>query len=434
MVFGFSLGLGMASQRWVSSHQAVHEALCRELGVLASGLRVTHVREESMPLDPAPAESSSSSSSSSGFGSKEVTVIDVQALYDASRVHNAQPNLEAFTARVKQGGVMLAGIRGVKISPHWSQPLPGSLDASTTQGLTREEALNVGQANNFAAKKSVSVSFENEDFKGASALEPHTRTFEPALRGSTTNPADMFKPRRHGGSPDTCKAEGLSEEEALAVGEANNFNANKSVAMSFENSDFHYDLRTAKPGVVSPSAATNEAPEAGLRASEAMEVGQANNYAAQPSVAMSFENDNFKGNYEEPRQVPRQPAKQAQAAAGTQNSFRTVSGSVDEAAVIDDIISQSIEAGRATPAHVALADEILGLADQFTASGELTVEQVRSFLHGTPYWAFAEWLAAPGMRVWKRFDQVRTSHGKGLSLRYFPLHSMYITHTPSPLP
>ena len=76
---------------------------------------------------------------------------------------------------------------------------------------------------------------------------------------------------------------GLSNEEARAVGERNNYNTQHSVSMEFANDS--YDRQTHSP--------KSSAVEAGLSSEEAQAIGERNNYNTQHSVSMDFANDSY---------------------------------------------------------------------------------------------------------------------------------------------
>lgn len=76
---------------------------------------------------------------------------------------------------------------------------------------------------------------------------------------------------------------GLSNEEARAVGERNNYNTQHSVSMEFANDS--YDRQTHSPKSL--------AVEAGLSSEEARAIGERNNYNTQHSVSMDFANDSY---------------------------------------------------------------------------------------------------------------------------------------------
>jgi len=116
-------------------------------------------------------------------------------------------------------------------------------------GLSKKEALKVGQANNYEAQHPVALSFENNDFKRSQRRAAQ----EPSTDQSSTGYKETFTVVDRSG-----RAGGLSKKEAIKVGQANNYDAKAPVALSFENNDFK---RAQRPDPVpSPAAAAPVAP------------------------------------------------------------------------------------------------------------------------------------------------------------------------------
>jgi len=76
---------------------------------------------------------------------------------------------------------------------------------------------------------------------------------------------------------------GLSSEEALAVGERNNYNTQHSVSIEFANDSYDRESHSPKNSPVT----------AGLSTEDALAVGERNNYNTQNSVSMDFANDSY---------------------------------------------------------------------------------------------------------------------------------------------
>jgi len=116
--------------------------------------------------------------------------------------------------------------RGGSLTPRAPQQAPGLAPvipaAKPYQGLSREEALAVGNTNNYSSRAPVLLTFEE------------------------------------------CNG-GLTAEQAAAVGAANNYNARPPVLLTFDSCN------------------------GGLSAGEAMAVGQANNYHSRAPVTMEFD-------------------------------------------------------------------------------------------------------------------------------------------------
>ena len=107
------------------------------------------------------------------------------------------------------GDLKLDGVAALKMSPYWKQPFPSPPDTAAASHAT-------AYATSAAAAPEPAPTAAPEPVPTASdEPQPHSKRYEPALRGSETDPAAMFRPRR---KPSPEKR-GLSQQEALAVGD-----------------------------------------------------------------------------------------------------------------------------------------------------------------------------------------------------------------------
>jgi len=392
--------------------------------------------------------------------------------------------LRAFTVLVKRGGLKLAGIPALKISPHWKQviepPTQRKEEKQPLYGvLSQDTARAVGQANNYDAADSVSLSFENESFKAKqtspkatqpASTRPTTvrRSSPPMKKGEERSIKEKIQPREAETTRSTAatvfvkehssfgnefeerpiKAKASSkwrdresseerepsferpgslkeeeeEEEARRVGEKNNYETEAAVSMSFENDSYDRADRTngqSRPAASQVGSSPMQQPKPSSRSSrnvketELEDEHSARNEAYENAdfarneayASNGVEGSSFEASWEDARGEAYVEAGDAWMDGGADEEEMREEEMMEEEEIVQEIISRSVSQGRATPAHVALASEIMDRADLFTRSDTLTPQEISTFLAETPYTAFADWLTTPGLAVWFRFDR-----------------------------